>query len=471
MPTGPINRSPTVRRPSVDTGATAQPAQNRRPPSPGSERTGPGVFDSPTPGLNLAPRRRTQAVQQKSVPYVATSLVPNVRIMLNGSVAVRPTAQEPPQSAQAVVCRHLATAFVQHAGAKRDLMAAFSTAAGVEGRFDAKLVDTSAQFQRLLHDAGERSKHLVGSENLGRYLESLAQALPAPGENGPSEANSLLLTNQHAMALHVQRKRKDGVEYFSAKLFDPNSTAAYKRVEALHPQDLQRLTLKDMFVAGWPNAYCLPNQSAVSMVAVCLNERLRLPPTAGGPIPTTAENMHSALRMGMVGPIRLMLSDLASRQSMPQAELFNLLQAKLEGHHQSGLHLALAWGHGAKTAAAFVNAVAALEALPIELRLELLAGKRSDGVPGLYVALQEGLPVTVKAYVQAVTAAKTLSHGQQAELLAAKKANGTPGLLIALKNGHTGTVNAYVEAVNAAQDLPRGLREELVLLPTKFQHR
>jgi ankyrin repeat protein len=379
-------------------------------------------------------------------PYNATCGISGVD--LNVKVSVRPEvdfatglAAGP---AEKVECRHLALWFTK-AAKKSALMADFSSPGGVAKHFDGTLAAAHADFFRTIAETDQAAKHVVSSRQLGEYLAAVAEALQtADGRQAPAEANCLLTTATHAMAIHVARKSKDGVDYFAVKVYDPNDTANYKRVEVQRPEDLEHLQLADMLVGGQAtvDAYGPPGNpgAVVSMAATCLTEGLR-PLTDRTRTEATAENMCMALTTGARDEVRAMVQ---AAGSMPQDELFHLLQAQAARSGLLGNHLALERGH-AETVKEFADFVVS-SALPPDRQVALLAAKDQIGAPGLAFALQDGRGETVKAFADAVLRSALAPH-RQTELLAAKTPEGVPGLVLALQQGCTEAVRIFAEAV------------------------
>lgn len=195
----------------------------------------------------MALRAQLQKDQDKAAPHLSKSGLPEVR--LNCEVQVAPSAHTPSWQKEVVRCRHLALAFAQHAGKKSELTSAF-TKVGIWSKFDGRLSAADDAFNKVLREAPEGCKHVVSSDQFGSYLTALAKTLEhvPDGPDRPKEANCLLLTANHAMALHLQRKSKAGVNYLAVKLYDPNDTAAYKRVTRLTPESLGSLDLNAMMI-------------------------------------------------------------------------------------------------------------------------------------------------------------------------------------------------------------------------------
>jgi hypothetical protein len=389
--------------------------------------------------LSALGRVRMKKIQKKErkEPRITKSGDPTVN--LNCKVRVR-TYNAQDASVALVVCRHFAEMFAKHQGKKSELIQQYGKLSDIRKAFKGKLANIHEAYHKSIREADPGCKHVVSSQGLGAYLHSLAKALEGAHQGGgPSEVNCLLLTADHSMAIHVQRKHKDGVDYFAAKLFDPNVTASYKRAVALHPEDLSGLQLQDMLVHPEViNSYAPPGQP-VPMVAVCLDNRVHASIDRSSTAATPG-NMNVALCNGVPDEVQAML-----RSASPETH-FDLLQAKSWLTGIPGLNRALQDGH-TDTVRVFMECVGALQ-LPDDKKLELLVAKRPDGVPGLSMALQKGHADTVSTFVESIVALKLSDH-DKIELLAAKRADGMPGLLIALQLGRSNTVSAFVESIVA----------------------
>jgi hypothetical protein len=413
----------------------------------------------------LAPRNQT--LGKKSTPYLSKHGFPDV--YLNCRVPVPqvgpgPDTDEPDE----VVCRHFAYAAVTRDGKMSSLMKNFSTEQGIRLEFNStkKVAEVDAAFIKAYKEAPQGCKHLVDSHDLGRYLTALATALnvaPQKGQETPKEANCMLLTESHAMSLHVERKSKEGDVYFTVKVYDPNDTAHYKRVERSTPQDLGDLTLASLLITPEDIEQYAYGDEALSMVAVSMDHRLQ-PEMDRSATVASPVNMYLALEHGLRDEVVAMV------QSASQApkELFVLLQAKRWQADRDVFGIGLAEGLIAgetDTVKAYIDAVVRANLSEGE-KIELLAAKDAYDELGLYRVLNRGQTDTVKAYVDAVGSANLsdLSEGAKIELLAAKNADDEPGLSMALNRGQTDTVKAYVDAVLSANlsDLSEGAKIELL---------
>ncbi len=388
-------------------------------------------------------RTQTQKIKQKAKkPYTSHNGVQEVK--LNCQVKVRPD-ESLVSASQSVVCRHLATMFAEHSGKKSELMQAFSTRDGVIAKFDGKLTEVHVAFKKAVREAPSGCKQLVSSEQLGSYLQAIAKQLQAPRAEGPSQANCLLLTAEHVMALHVERKRKNGVDYVVAKLYDPNETATYRRVVKATPEDFGALRLKDMMVSPQLiSVYSgVEKNKPLSMVSLSLDHRLQ-PRMDRNPTVPSVENIHLALAWGVPDEVHSMLEAVLNGSKTPK-ERFELLQANTtwNGAHTPGLFRAMTDGH-ANTVEAFAQRVVTSNLSQIH-QIDLLAAKSGD-MPGLFLAFQNGDADVVMAFTQVVLGS-SLNPQPMVDLLAAKHRDGKSGLFVALQAGHSNMVQAFTQLV------------------------
>ena len=240
---------------------------------------------------------RLEKITQKGTPY-PSNRGPSGGINLNGRVSVAPSSEESDARSKAVMCRHLAAVFAKHTGKKAPLKQTFSTAAGIRERFHGKVTETEAALLKTIQETPVGCKQVVTINQLGRYFMSLAQTLLDVRKRSasPSHANGLLFTRNHVMAFELVLKKKDGVDYITVKLFDPNITANYMRTEQLTPDDLSTLELKDMLIRPeLVSSYMGGEGGPQSMVAVSLDHRLQ-PSIARDATSAAAEEMPLALR-------------------------------------------------------------------------------------------------------------------------------------------------------------------------------
>lgn len=379
----------------------------------------------PSPA-ELARQLQIKKIHHKEKPRPSKNGIP--KINLNCQVTVNVSDQFSVPHQDTVRCRHLAEFFALHRGKKSDLMKPFSTPAGIFATFDGRLLDFDQAFRKAVFEAPQDCKHVVCSHDFGRYLKALAHALEAEAEvqDAPQEANCLLLTDGHAMAMHLQHKSKHGVNYFVLKVYDPNDTASYVRVERQAPEDLGKLKLDELLITPKViGIYGGDPKGPLSLVAVSLDHAVQ-PKIDRKLTAPTAANMYAALSCGVQAEVQAMLN--ASPQK--QDDLFHLLQAKSLLTSTPGLSMAFQHGY-AETIGTFAQAVLASNSLTTKEKVELLTARRADGAPGLLIAFQRGQSDAVKVFMALILNSPVLSADQKTELLAAQRDDGMTGLSMA----------------------------------------
>lgn len=429
------------------------------------------------------------SVQRKETPRISKS--GNQHVTLNCVVPVVMNHEDVPLSVNTVKCRHFAHAFTLHRGKKSELMAQFSTAPAIHRKFHARLTQADRDFSAVLNSTTHH-QILLENRQLGRYLQSVAMALDSTfprhttSHAARAEVNCLLLTDCHAMAVHVERKSKNGVIYFAAKLYEPNTTASYMRVENLNPEGFSHLTVSDMLI----NKRYKPD----SCLGICLDDRLplRLQENISA---ASNQAMTVALCYGRSGAVRQMLKAAENEAPEKLASLltgFNkttgfsglgaafrygrtetvvlvveaLLRSRLAPHYitnlltamsrngDTGLYTAFKFGT-CELVDSVTRCVLASPNIDSKSKVLVLTAWSSSGrCPGLYEAFRSGQTTKVKSFAQNVLASPDLSDDNKVGLLAAKATNGATGLLAARRMGHFQTAQVFVSLVSQSQLSP-----------------
>jgi hypothetical protein len=388
----------------------------------------------------LASQQQRLRVLGKQTPYASKHGVAGIN--LNGGVKVAYSAESAQGSQQPVWCRHLAVEVALHSGKKVDLIKSFSNEEVIRQTFNGRLNDLERTYLELLRVAPPDCKHTVSSQHFGRYLHALANTLLGAhdGQGGPKEVNSLLFTNSHVMTLHIEHKKKAGVDYFAAKVYDPNDTANHKRVEAMTPDGLLAVELSQLLEPGLLGIYARGENKPLWLAAVCLNPLLRPLMSLEAPDRPSADKLLVVLRFGVTNELA------AIRESVPPDQLLHMIQAMPRSASET-CYLMLQDGH-AETAKSFAEIV--LDAkMDQTKKVEWLAAKL-NGAPGLFMAFQAGHTVTVRAFAETVLNTQKLDKIEIIELLVAAN-KGVPGLFKAFGKGKAETVNAFVQAVLRAE--------------------
>lgn len=336
----------------------------------------------------------------------------------------------------------------------------------------------NTRYYNTVKNTPAESKHAFNQDQLGEYLSSLANALQHSSNPESLSADALLLTDDHAMAIQVEIKQKHGLDYVSAKLYDPNTTNTYKRIVVPDANDemLKGLSLKDMLVE--PER---ANYYGLTLLVACLHETVvpefdrvdtfqdmspiqlaqfmyvslskgspndvsnviqflqnnAVPPktiadTLSAIDPDGTPGFHKTLLKGHIDTINVFAN---ATQQLESATKIQLLSAK-DGHGQPGFLSAMIKGD-AETVKAFGNAVQPLDS---EVRAQLLRANGPDGFSGMHLAMLKGNTDAVRAFGETLTG---LKNDRKVELLAAKSNDGSTGLFAALEKGHANTIRAF----------------------------
>jgi cell division inhibitor SulA len=396
-------------------------------------------------------------IKVKSMPYTSTSGDPEVQ--LNCRVTLRPS-----DLSTLVACRHLSQVFAEHSGKKSELMDGFSTEAVIKTKFDGKLDQTDQAYLEALRTAPPGCQHIVNSEHLGDYLKAMALQLEAAGRTSSlSQANCLLVTLTHAMALHVERKSQNGVAYFSAKVYDPNATASYRRVVKATPDDFAGLNLKDMLIKPQNiNLYSLGGGEQLSMVAVSLDKRLQ-PQKSEMKIEHSVENMVLAFRFGLPEEMHAMLETALKKVQEPD-QSFALLEAIDSVNGAPGLSVALRCGNS-NVIDVFTERILESDRLTSNDKIELLSATKEGNLPGLYLAFWNGHSDAIDVFTKRVLESSNLTPEDKLSLLTSHPYVDTPGLYLALECGNTHVVDAFARRVLESDKLT--LEDKIHLLSAK----
>lgn len=236
----------------------------------------------------------------------------------NGRVSAK---NDPTTNTKSVpVCRHLALAFADQAGKKREgFLEHMSVGSHVEAYFHEKLGAVNARFEELLISTQPEHRHIVTDEKLGTYLSALAKGLPPSRLGEPSEVNCLMLTHNHAMAVHVQRKREmSGSEYYAVRMYDPNQTSDAERIVVRQPSDLEGLFSRKTILTY---TGCVSYARRQPMVALCLKSDHPPVTMSRHETPASADNMFLAVQRGSRLDVEAMMSVDKGGQGRPGQEL------------------------------------------------------------------------------------------------------------------------------------------------------
>jgi ankyrin repeat protein len=344
------------------------------------------------------------------------------------------------EGATNVTCRHFVAAFVEKQGKKRGLVDHFSTSDGIRSVFSGSLAQANKAFYDTLRSAPQHARHLVDEAQFGAYVGAIVQALIAGGDTDSVNAiNAILVASDHTMALQVQRKQKHGEIYFTAKVFDPNNTGNYRRmnVKDLTPEALARLQFNDFLIDPTAAVDLAVADEPLSMSAICVDTRLNLQlpqmhfsaSAQVDELPTKSE-LYTVLSSGMIEGLAAITARVSNLViPMPEQVLVELLSASNETG-MCGLHWAVMNGH-VDAVKAFGNTMSAL-GLSSEAKAAIISNETIEvGLTPLYIAIRREANDMVNA-LKVIIEELALPHDARFQILAAKDNNGMPALIAAL---------------------------------------
>jgi hypothetical protein len=289
----------------------------------------------------------------------------------------------------------------------------------------------------------------------GPFVAGQLRTLAATGD----AASRLMLfgSGSHLMAMELKVKQEASGPRYVANFYDPNLTAAHKRVASGDLQRFETLRLDDVFAHPQArDAYFL--RASVAMVTVVPDGgEPAIPPLKPGgdperrltgELPALDESvMHLLMFGGFAGTLRDILPAFAEMAKKTPYQAGSLLAGRSDD--VPGLYGAMLRGQ-----AHAVHAFRMLmELVPPHRHAWLLAARGSGDVPALCVGMMLNRGPAVRAFVDGV-AATALPPAEQVKLLAAKPSEREPTALgVAMGRGHLDSVNAYLDGLAAHQAL------------------
>ncbi|MFC0220570.1 ShET2/EspL2 family type III secretion system effector toxin [Pseudochelatococcus lubricantis] len=297
-----------------------------------------------------------------------------------------------------IVCRHLATRFISEARTAAKLLP--------HQLFGSKELiarnvrrDIEVEYERMTEKASE--KHIVSNDRFGLHLSSFFRSMQS-GE----KKHFLVLSDDHVMALELHRKpgkagERDG---YVVRFFDPNRTDVKVRCQLDNPAGFEntQYALRHFLGDSYYKAYFRANEKEV------------------------------------------ILFDCMDTTGMQQPRFVTVEAESKHGVSEMLLHQLLRYGGDQ---AAFDTVRQRMEAIPDAAeRHRLLEAKDADGVPGLYMALQNNRAIAIDAFGALLKALDSTPKERKAflpGLLAARRADGVPGLNVALQYNQAAAITAF----------------------------
>jgi hypothetical protein len=323
----------------------------------------------------------------------------------------------------------------------------------------------AARFQAFPENLSERANnlmlhapevHLIDNRRLSSFL---AAQLEAMEKNGEPARQILWSTSNHTMDLGLRIKNKGGNKLYVIKHFDPNRTTSHVRVALDSLEAVEALTLNQIIDGDRLIKLYWPEPKGLSLMTIRPPEdeiqayALRPAGAVAGrtlsslPAPEEVDGtaIWHMLSEGFSGNLRRLKDALAS---LPSAELSTLLGTPAGAELTPGLFFALQ-NENADVIRVFGEYLALV---PENLRADLLACKRPDGVPGLAIALVLGNASAIEAFAECLP---LVPENLRSDIVACKDGKGMPGLRHALVSGQKKSVLAYGKLLKAIPPLQR----------------
>jgi hypothetical protein len=379
----------------------------------------------------------------KQAPYYPTASLKNVK-QLNYAASFKGTDER-------IVCRHIATYHLMQA---REL----------DGKLDYSVIESASSItDNITRDFDDIEKswiaqatetYLVQSERFGEFLVDQFKKMAQSGE---VLRKIMVCSSNHAMALSLRIKLKNGLPFYVAKFYDPNLTTTHARsasakLKSFETQHLVSYAFRDAIARYYPD------QKALSLMLVCPPASISLSDTSAQtlkPDRTLTQKfcgpdldsmmMHFLFMYGFAGEIRRLGEVLASQSA---DKLMTLLAAKSEDGFP-GLFSALQRGYD-DTVNAFGELLVQFHhdgLLTAENLVTLLVAK-SEEAPGFYLAFQHGQAGTVKVFGKMLVRLYKkglLTKENLFSLIEAKSEKGYPAVGVGFQYGHASTIKEFCE--------------------------
>lgn len=429
-------------------------------PNAGSPPDGLTPRQAPTTADDHAPRAALPGPtpqKRKEVPYYSKKPDRNNRANLNCQA---PYPGAPEGSNEVVECRHLALTWASQlqATGKPDY-AAFDSKDAIR---KSVRPDAGALCFGLLTRAPD--VQLVPLGQWGGFIAEQLKSLEAAG--APAARQWLVNSGAHCMALELKVKQgSSGVRYV-ARFYDPNRTATHKRMGSNSIAEFEALTVTALLNnPSWRQAY-FGKESVAVVTPLPPGGAASLPPARdpdrrlAGPIPPLDVSvMDPLLTYGFAGTLRDIKQQVVELASQSPAEAEQLLAGR-GSDGSPGLSFAVADDH-AHAVGAFIDLVAA-SGLDKPAQMRLLAAQARQGELGLAEAWGKCGPEVGQAYLDALDRHPLLDASDKAQLLATSGPDRRTALVHALVSGKPGTV-ATLTGWIARLDVPARVRCALLL--------
>lgn len=319
-------------------------------------------------------------------------------------------------------------------------------------------------YERLLTGAPEN--RLVPLADWGPFAARQLRAMEAAGDT-PSKV-MLFSSGSHVMAMELKIKPEASGPRYVGNFYDPNLTAAHKRIASDDLQRFEKLRLDDLLPYPHSRDEYFRGESVVSVTGIPPGGESAIPPLKiggdperriTGELPPLDETvMHHLMSGGFAGTLRDIQPAFAELAKKSPYNASSLLAGR--AGDVPGLFTAMMAGQ-AHVVHAFRELI---QLVPAYRHAWLLAAQSGNNVPAVRAAAAFDHAPAVRAFVDCV-AATSLPPAEQVKLLAGRAApKDIPLLGMAMVQGHLATVNAYLGGIAAHPGLSAEIKAELLSL-------
>lgn len=418
--------------------------------------------------LQLSDNAPALARTVKQLPYYSRKPSRQSRVNHNSKAYFSGHEKEPGYE---IVCRHLAMAWLlqlESPSGKPDYRA-FESKDAITRHIPASIQDALESLLTCSNDV-----QVIDHKGWGRFAAERFQAME---RSGVRSTRMLLQSGVHTMAAELKLKRDEhGAPRYVLKVYDPNVTAAHKRLGSNDLVHVETGSLES-FLKGERSlhryfgkqdeslALGKTIESAVLVVGIPpgglagLPEQPSVNRRVSQELPQLDRSvMYHLVAAGMDGTLLdLKESVLQLAESNPEAA-FDLLRARNHAN-KHGLASAVVENR-ARGVEAFCEIVNA-SVLSAEKKAALLAGHTGDeDLPALCAGMTVGSATACKVLVDGIVNSG-LDDTLRTKLLASRT-DGTPALAVAAQLGRSDVIHVFVEGI-AKADLPDETKLELLL--------
>jgi hypothetical protein len=282
-------------------------------------------------------------------------------------------------------------------------------------------------FRNALANADER--HLRRNSEWGQFIVQQFRAMDAPPRDGNEKARTQHLyvsSTNHGMAAELKiRYADDGAKSYVVHFYDPNDTLGDKRIAVTDFEDL----------IGLPLASFLPTER---------NE----------------ETYYGEKEKEQISMIHVLSPDSFAANPVTEDATPKRLTSRIDDLNRTVLFFLLQRGCSDDLRDLQPQIAQHLNSLTSEKQIKFLSALKMEGIPGFFMALQNGYPEAVRLFFRLVLGTN-LSNSEKIALLSPRDTGGISGLEVTLYRSHSKTAEAFCDEI-LKSTLPPEARAEIL---------